>query len=221
MTTLHSSVNSRMRLALKQMLGEFQASHFLTLAFHDEHINMVRATKKVAKWHHHVMHRLFGRRCFQLPVEQTIEFLLLPEAGNANLQFHGLIRVPPNHVARFESYALPHWRRIAQIGTVDLQILLSEKREKLQGYITKGFLASEVLHSSMLCDTPVFSKSELPLPNKFLMGINPVTTEVPEGPVVTSTPKGNGIHLTRSAVTPLTHADSHKPTTDEEPSCSQ
>lgn len=196
MTSLHSSVDTPMRTDLKKMLTKFDATHIVTLAFH-EHLNMVRATAKISTWHDHVMHRLFGRRCFQLPVEQTIKFLLLPEAGNANLHFHGLIRVPPSHLARFESYALPHWRRIAKKGTIDFQLLITEKRDAWHTYITKGHLAPQVLHSSLLRDTyaaPVLPKSELPPPNKFLMGINPVTTEVPEGPGMTSARKGNGIH---------------------------
>ena len=130
--SLHSSVNTPMRLALKKMLGEFQASHFLTLAFHDEHINMVRATKKVAKWHDQMMRRLFGRSCFQLPPSEVIEFLLLPEAGNANLHFHGLIRVPPTHRAYFERIAATRWKSIAKKGDFDLRLLLPEKRERLQ-----------------------------------------------------------------------------------------
>lgn len=98
------------------------------------------------------MHRLFGRRCFQLPAKQTIEFLLLPEAGNANLHFHGLIRVPPSHLARFESYALPHWKRIAQKGTHDFQPIrqADDERDQWFNYITKSTLAETVLHSSMV-----------------------------------------------------------------------
>ena len=92
------------------------------------------------------------RRCFQLPATQTIEFLFLPEAGNANLHFHGLIRVPPSHLARFESYALPHWKRVAQKGTHDFQPIrqTDDEREKWFNYITKSTLANQVLHSSML-----------------------------------------------------------------------
>lgn len=140
-----------MRIALKQMLANFDATHILTLAFHEQ-INMARATAKISRWHHHAMHRLFGRRCFQLPADQTIEFLLLPEAGNANLHFHGLIRVPPSHLARFESYALPHWKRIAHKGTHDFQLIrpTDTERDKCFNYITKSTLAEEVLHSSML-----------------------------------------------------------------------
>lgn len=164
MTYLHSSIQTPMRIALKQMLADFDATHILTLAFHEQ-INMARATAKISTWHHHAMHRLFGRRCFQLPANQTIEFLLLPEAGNANLHYHGLIRVPPSHLTRFESYALPHWRRVAQKGTHDFQPIrqTDDEREQWFNYITKGTLANHVLHSSMLIDCqfsdPTMTKS--------------------------------------------------------------
>ena len=163
MTYLHSSVQTPMRIALKQMLGNFNATHILTLAFHEQ-INMARATAKISRWHNHSMHRLFGRRCFQLPNEQTIEFLLLPEAGNANLHFHGLIRVPSSHVAYFERFALPRWKRVAYKGTIDFQPIrpTADERDQWFNYITKSTLASEILHSSMLigCQTqsPVFTK---------------------------------------------------------------
>lgn len=202
--SLHSSVNTPMRLGLKQMLENFDATHILTLALHEQ-INMVRAMKKVAEWDKQMMRRLFRRSCFQLPLKEVIEFLLLPEAGNAQLHFHGLIRIPPTHRTYFERIASARWRSIAKRGTFDLQLVLPEKRDAWQTYITKGFLASEVFDSTMLRETyaaPVHPKSELPPPNKLLM-INPVTAEVSDGPVLNSTPKGNGIHLTRSAVTPL------------------
>lgn len=171
MTTLHSSVNTSMRLGLKQMLGRIEATHILTLAFH-EHVNMVRAKKKVAEWDKQMMRRLFGHSCFQLPPSEVIEFLLLPEAGNAQLHAHGLIRIPPTHRIYFERIALARWRRIAQRGTIDLQLLIPEKRDAWHTYITKGHLACEVFDSSMLRETyaaPVLPKSELPPTNKFLM----------------------------------------------------
>jgi hypothetical protein len=133
------------------MLCDFDATHILTLAFHEQ-INMARATAKISRWHNHAMRRLFGRRCFQLPAEQTIKFMLLPEAGNANLHFHGLIRVPPSHLAYFERFAIPRWKRVAYKGTIDFQPIrgTDEERDQWFNYITKGTLAREVLHSSML-----------------------------------------------------------------------
>jgi hypothetical protein len=151
MNHLHSSVQSKTRIGLKDMLCKINATHILTLAFH-EPINMARATAKISRWHKNAMHRLFGRRCFELPADQTIKFLLLPEAGNAYLHFHGVIRVPPTHLARFEHYALPHWKRIAPRGTHDFQPIRAtdDERDQWYNYITKSTLAKEVLHSAFL-----------------------------------------------------------------------
>jgi hypothetical protein len=151
MTHLHSPVQTPMRTGLKQMLREFEATHILTLAFHEQ-INMLRATAKISRWHRHVMHRLFGNRCLEIPADQTIKFLLLPEAETANLHFHGLIRVPATHLAYFERYALPHWKRVAYKGTIDFQPIrpTAEERDEWFTYITKGTLAVDMLHSSML-----------------------------------------------------------------------
>ena len=142
-----------MRSALQQMLREFQATHILTLTFL-EHVNLTNATAKIKKWHRRVMNRLFGDYYFQLPGKQSIEFLILPEVGMENLHFHGLIRIPPTRLAYFERYASRQWKRISIKGTFDLHPIRStaEERDEWFSYITKGTLAKEVLHSSMLLD---------------------------------------------------------------------
>ncbi len=149
MTYLHSSVNTPIRDGLKKMLREFPAKHHLTLAFHQQ-INMENATRKVKHWHHHMSRRLFGRHFRDLPPDQRIEFLLLPEGGHANLHFHGLIRLPETHQPYFERIAQYRWKRVALKGTLHFAPV-----DPINGpegwftYITKGDLAKEVLHSSM------------------------------------------------------------------------
>lgn len=154
MSNLPNSVNTPMRDALKQMLREFPAQHHLTLATHQPQINLLSATKKVKQWYHHMSRRLFGRHYRDLPADQRIEFLLLPEGGLANLHFHGLIRVPQTHQDYFERIASTRWKRIAHKGTLFFAPigLTTEDRERWFTYITKGTLAEEVLHSSMLID---------------------------------------------------------------------
>jgi hypothetical protein len=149
MTYRHSSDNTPMRDALKKMLREFPAKHHLTLAFHQQ-INMESATKKVKHWHRHMSRRLFGRHFRDLPPDQRIEFLLLPEGGLANLHFHGLIRLPETHQAYFERIAQYRWKRVALKGTLHFAPLDPNMGpEGWFTYITKGDLAKEVLHSSM------------------------------------------------------------------------
>ena len=151
MTCYHSTVNTPLRNALKHLLREFDASHIITLAFHEQ-INTSKATWKIGGWHRQVMTRLFRRSSSNRPRDESIEFLLLPEAGTANLHFHGVIRIPETHSAYFERYALPRWRHFARRGTHDFQPMRksTEEREQWYSYITKGSLAAEVLHSSML-----------------------------------------------------------------------
>ena len=158
--SLHSTAITPMRTALKLMLREFPAQHHLTLAFHEQ-INMERATKKVKHWLHHMSRRLFGRHYFDLPADQRIEFLLLPEADFANLHFHGLIRVPQTHQAYFERIASTRWKRVAPKGTLFFAPLDPIKGpEGWFTYITADDLASEVLLSSMLMEPPATPESE-------------------------------------------------------------
>ncbi|MBK6927621.1 MAG: hypothetical protein IPH15_08745 [Comamonadaceae bacterium] len=147
MTYLHSSVNTPMRDALKQMLRDFPAKYNLNLVFH-QRINLEAANKKVKHWHRHMSRRLFGRNFRKLPADQRIEFLLLPERGLANLHYHGLIRLPETHVAFFERIALTRWRHVAFKGTLHFAPLSDP--EGWFTYITKGAHAVEFLDSSMV-----------------------------------------------------------------------
>jgi hypothetical protein len=132
------------------MLREFPAKHHLTLAFHQQ-INMENATKKIKNWLYHMSRSLFGRHFRDLPADQRINFLLLPEAGHANLHFHGLIRLPETHQQYFERIALHRWKRVALKGTLHFAPIDPIKgSEGWFTYITKGDLAKEVLSSSML-----------------------------------------------------------------------
>lgn len=134
------------------MLREFDGSHIITLAFHQPLLSLPTATKKVALWHCHILRRLFGRNYHQTPSADALHFLLLPEADGANLHFHGLVRVPTTHAAYFTRIAPARWKAVAPKGTIDLQPLRpsDDERQEWYSYITKGSLASEVLHSSML-----------------------------------------------------------------------
>jgi hypothetical protein len=164
MANLKSSDITELRTKTKEMLRKFKASHVFTLAFH-EYISMDRATKKLSDWYGNVMQRLFRRHCFELPVSQTIEFWLLPERGNADLHFHGLIRIPNERRAHFERYALPHWRDIAKKGTHDFRPIDPLKYEGNLDYITKRVHATDteikVLHSSMLHDFEITDEISL------------------------------------------------------------
>lgn len=189
MSNLHSSVDTPMRTALKQMLREFPAQHHLTLAFHQQQINMLSATTKIKDWYHHISRSLFGRHYRDLPADQRIEFLLLPEGGYANLHFHGLIRVPKTHQDYFERIALYRWRRVALKGTLFFAPLDPVKGpEGWFKYITADDLAAEVLHSSMLIEPDVKPESRkttrCQIRNSKL--IKPIHTEARREPVLTS-----------------------------------
>lgn len=94
--------------------------------------------------------RLFGRHFRDLPPDQRIEFILLPEGGHANLHFHGLIRLPETHQPYFERIAQYRWKRVALKGTLYFAPLDPIKGpEGWFTYITKGDLAKEPLISSL------------------------------------------------------------------------
>jgi hypothetical protein len=148
---LHSSVNTPMRDGLRQMLRQFNAPNDITLSFH-EVITMERSTKKISRWYLDMQRRLFGRNYQDRPAEQRFEFLLLPETAHGYLHFHGLIHIPATHFDYFHRIAAKRWNAVAPRGELlSRQIGLTDSdHERLFTYITKGSLAAEVLHSSML-----------------------------------------------------------------------
>ncbi len=113
---------------------------------------MDRAKKKIAIWYLYLMRRLFGRNYTQRISEQRFDFLLLPESAYGYLHFHGLIHIPPSHLEYFHRLASTRWIAVAPRGEMLCAPIgpTTEDRERWFTYITKGSLASEVLHSSML-----------------------------------------------------------------------
>ena len=156
----HSSVNTPMRDGLKQMLRDFNAPHDLTLSFH-ELISMDRAKKKLSLWHLNMQRRLFGKAFQDRPAEQRFEFLLLPELAHGYLHFHGVIHIPATHLDYFHRIAAQRWKAVAQRGELLCRQIgpTEADPERWFTYITKGSLASEVLHSSML--TPPVPSNQL------------------------------------------------------------
>jgi hypothetical protein len=208
MSYLHSSNQTRVRTALIQMLEEFNASHHITLTFH-KHYNLQTATARVTKWYHVTMRQLFGRNWITLPTHERVEFLLLPEMAN-HLHFHGVVRIPASHLTYFTKIATANWKRHVPTGTLFFgDFYVDKPRETYFTYITKGSLAAEILHSSMLQLPDATPDPDLPHGNfrkpksKRLGHIN---RSALQRQAPTSATKVNGIHSPLRQMKPLTPA---------------
>ena len=150
--TYPKNVVTPTRLALIEFARQVNPTHDLTLNFHDFYRPEV-AEDCLTKWYRQVLQRLFGRRCFQLPRDQLIEFVAFPEFSTAgHPHFHCAARIPASHLSYFERIAADRWKAIVPTSSLYLQPIRQTEQEHADyfDYITKSSSARDVIHSSML-----------------------------------------------------------------------
>ena len=141
-----------MRRSLIEFAAQINPTHDLTLNFH-EHYRSEVAVARLTTWYRYMLQRLFGRRCYQLPREQLIEFVAFPEFSHAgHAHFHCPTRIPASHLSYFQRIAEDRWKAIVPTGTFFLQPIRQTELDyaDLFDYVTKCTSAKEVIHSSML-----------------------------------------------------------------------
>jgi hypothetical protein len=153
MTIYPSTFMFPLRRGLIDFAHQIGAKHHFTLNFHDWYTTET-AIKRVRRWDCAVMRRLFGRRCYTLPPDQVIQYLIFPEhSGAGHVHFHGPIRVPDTHLAYFTKIAEARWKSIIPTGSFHFAPIKQTEAdyEDLFTYITKTSTAApDLIHSSML-----------------------------------------------------------------------
>lgn len=141
-----------MRDALIELAYMVKPTHDLTLCFNEPYRADV-AISRLTSWYRHMMQRLFGRRCYELPPEQVIEFVAFPEfSSSGKPHFHTEIRIPASHLNYFTKIAESRWTAIVPQGHIYLQPIGQTAKDyaDLFDYVTKSPSARDVIHSSML-----------------------------------------------------------------------
>jgi hypothetical protein len=141
-----------LRHGLIEFARQINPTHDLTLNFHKYYRPEI-AVALLTKWYRHILQRLFGRQCYQLPREQLIEFVAFPEFSLAGYpHYHCPIRIPASHLSYFQRIAADRWKAIVPTSSLYLQPIGQTERDQaaLFDYVTKSSSAKEVIHSSML-----------------------------------------------------------------------
>lgn len=146
-----ASVTS-LRQGLIDFAKQIKPTHDLTLNFHADYQPEV-AVSRLAGWYRQMMERLFGRRYYQRPHEQLVEFVAFPEftlAGHPH--FHCAARIPSSHLNYFQRIAAIRWKAFVPTSSLYLQAIKQTEDDYncILSYVTKSSSASEVIHSSML-----------------------------------------------------------------------
>ena len=146
------NVVAPLRRGLIEFARQINPTHDLTLNFHEYYRPEV-AVARLTTWYRHILQRLFGRNCYQLPSNQLIEFVAFPEFSLAGYpHFHCPIRIPTSHLSYFQRIAANRWKAIVPTSTLYLQPIGQTEQDYADcfDYVTKCSSAKEVIHSSML-----------------------------------------------------------------------
>lgn len=131
-------------------------THWVTLNLHRD-ATLEHAARCLKRWRVEVLRRLFGRRFFDLPEADLIEFVGCPEytlAGHPH--FHLVCRVPAPVAAQFMQLAAARWKAIVLSGTSHIELInpQPDSVRRVMSYATKylnttsavPFVHSRLLH---------------------------------------------------------------------------
>jgi len=130
-------------------------THWVTLNLHRDS-TLDNAARYLRRWRVEILRRLYGRRFFDLPESELIEFVGCPERSIAgHPHFHLVCRVPAAASAKFERIATERWKAIVPSGTSHIE-LIDERAgspHRVMSYATKHLDVNSTLpfiHSHQL-----------------------------------------------------------------------
>lgn len=94
---------------------------------------------KLKIWHAAIDKRLHGHKFYDLPDEDRVFFIAVPEWGTSglNLHWHLLVRVPTESKAKFLEHAPTLWKKFVPPGDMLVQEIPAADQEKVAGYVLK------------------------------------------------------------------------------------
>lgn len=130
-------------------------THWVTLNLHRDS-TLENAARYLKRWRVEILRRLCGRRFYELPESELIEFVGCPERSLAgHPHFHLVCRVPAVLSDKFERLAAERWKAIVPSGTSHIE-LIDERpgsAHRIMSYATKHLDANSALpfvHSRLL-----------------------------------------------------------------------
>ena len=122
-------------------------THWVTLNLHRDS-TLDHAARLLKRWRVEVLRRLHGRRFFELPESDLMQFIGCPErtlAGHPH--FHLACRVPTGSADKFERIASERWKAIVPSGTSHIELINEHPNSarNVMSYATKHMDAKSPL----------------------------------------------------------------------------
>lgn len=138
MDTINQSAN-QYRNQLVALGISIQPTHWVTLNLHRD-ATLEHAARYLKRWRVEILRRLCGRRFYELPESELIEFVGCPERSLAgHPHFHLVCRVPVASSAKFERIATDRWKAIVPSGTSYIELINKQPGSvhRVMSYATK------------------------------------------------------------------------------------
>lgn len=134
---------------------DLKPTHWVTLNLHRD-TTLENAIRNLKRWRVEILRRLFGRRFFERPENELIEFVGCLERQIGHFHFHLVCRVPEEIAPDFQRIASMRWKAIVPSGTSEIATVGSDPADidRLMNYTTKRldarssvpFIHSHLLH---------------------------------------------------------------------------
>lgn len=134
---------------------DLKPTHWVTLNLHRD-TTPENAIRNLKRWRVEILRRLFGRRFFERPENELIEFVGCLERQIGHFHFHLVCRVPEKIAPDFQRIASMRWKAIVPTGTSVIVPASSDPAnvDRLMSYATKNldacssvpFIHSHLLH---------------------------------------------------------------------------
>lgn len=118
---------------------DLKPTHWVNLNLHRT-ATLETAVKNLKRWRVEILRRLFGRRFFELPDAELVQFVGCPERTlSGQPHFHLACRVPPAVSAKFVRLAEERWKAIVPSGSSHIVDMDSrpENVQRVMSYATK------------------------------------------------------------------------------------
>ena len=155
MDTINFAAPDQYRNELIELGIRINPTHWVTLNLHRD-ATLEHALRYLKRWRVEILRRICGRRFYELPKSELIEFVGCPERSLAgHPHFHLVCRVPAAISSNFESIATERWKAIVPSGTSHIELINKqpESVHRIMSYATKNLDANSALpfvHSHQL-----------------------------------------------------------------------
>ena len=142
--------------ALRVFTTDLRCHYFNTLA-PNNNMSLKYARHFLNDFDKTIQTKLFGRKYYEIPLEERTFFIAFLEHINSNLHFHLIMNVPQHKRVAFEFYAPILLKQIIKSATIDIQRTETLPENRMSAYYSCKELLNEENYNNFVISTE-FSK---------------------------------------------------------------